>query len=368
MLASTHIVFSSTLYLGGATLFGYDVDPVGWGIAALASLGPDMDLPTSRVGRPLYWISTRLEKQFGHRTVTHSFAGLAALAILAAPLLLLDVLWFWCLLGGWWSHVWIDMLNVRGVDLTWPSPARWVLPGRREWRIEVGSKAEMILLSGLIVVTVALYPLSSMGFRGGLQLLIANFDIAREEFIKDQGSHWYRLELVATDNLTLEQVQCECPVLGVWQGGLIVLQEGRPRAVGESQTAHNLYPLQARLLEGEPLRVVSARVDMRGRSLRWLLGQINTGRTYYLSGEVQVGEKVVNVGDIDLYSPASYRGNVLRLHYARAEELEPWLDLTASQGEIYVQFWLRPGDPPVGLAIEETAPVDMVPAGLRKWL
>ena len=32
----------------------------------------------------------------------------------------------------------------------------------------------------------------------------------------------------------------------------------------------------------------------------------------------------------------TYRGGIL--HYARAQELEPWLDLVAVRGEVVVQF------------------------------
>jgi hypothetical protein len=39
----------------------------------------------------------------------------------------------------------------------------------------------------------------------------------------------------------------------------------------ESQVHHNLYPLSIKLLEGEPLRVVSHKVDVRGRTLCWFL-------------------------------------------------------------------------------------------------
>lgn len=124
---------------------------------------------------------------------------------------------------------------------------------------------------------------------------------------------------------------------------MIVLHQNEPRAAGKSQVYHNLYPIKARLIEGEPLRIIATRVDMRGRNLRWWLRQIDTGRTYYLSGKLEVGEKVTPIADIDLYSPASYRGHVLRLHYARAEELGPYLDLTARQGEVFVQYWLKPG-------------------------
>ena len=43
------------------------------------------------------------------------------------------------------------MLNVRGIDLFWPSPIRVVMPGRTAYRLEVGSKAEMIVLCALLV-------------------------------------------------------------------------------------------------------------------------------------------------------------------------------------------------------------------------
>ena len=44
---------------------------------------------------------------------------------------------------------------------------------------------------------------------------------------------------------------------------------------------------------------------------------------------------------------------VLHLHYAWAEELGSlYLYMVAAQGEVYVQFWLRPGDPPVEMTPE----------------
>jgi inner membrane protein len=225
------------------------------------------------------------------------------------------------------------------------------------------------LLSTLVVLTIALYPLSHLGFRDSLQLLIANFTIARDAYLKQAGTHWYELELKATDNLTLQPIECRCPVLGVWQNGLIVLHEGKPRAVGESQVNHDLYPLHARLIEGPPLTVVSEKVDMRGRTLRWLLNRLDKQRTYYLLGEMQIaGKKLVPVENIDLYRPASYRGNVLKLHYAREEELKPWLDLVAAQGEIYVQFWLKPGEAAVELMPGEERPVERIPVQLKGFL
>ena len=59
---------------------------------------------------------------------------------------------------------------------------------------------------------------------------------------------------------------------------------------------------------------------------------------------------------------------MLKLHYATGEELHPWLDLTAVQGEVFVQFWLKPGDPPVTFAPGEEKPVERIPEELQEVL
>jgi len=266
-----------------------------------------------------------------------------------------------------------DEPNIWGVDLFWPSPVRLVTPGNRNWRLAVGSKGEMILLSALIALTVALYPLSHRGFRDALQALLKSFDIAVEQYARVSGTHWYELELTATDNLTLERISCRCPVVGTWKNGFIILHEGQARAVGKSEAQHNLYPVRGRLIEGEPLRVVAERVAMQGHTLRWLVSRIDQSRPYYLLGEVEIpdGRGPALTGRLDSvesYNPASYRGGILRLHYARAAELEPWLDLVAVRGEVVVQFWLKPGEAAVSLGPGEERREERIPEQLRRFL
>jgi inner membrane protein len=72
---------------------------------------------------------------------------------------------------------------------------------------------------------------------------------------------------------------------------------------------------------------------------------------YYLLGELYVdADKVVNVSQIETYHPVLWGGNTVKLHYARAEDLREYLNLTAIRGEVVVQFWLRPGDEGVELS------------------
>jgi len=128
----------------------------------------------------------------------------------------------------------------------------------------------------------------------------------------------------------------EIPGGRVWQNGLIVERDGRVAGGGwPSPAHHNLISAESPAPQGEPLRVVAERVELRGHTLRWLLSRIDQSRPYFLLGEVEIPEGrgpalTGRLDSVDTYNPASYRGGILRLHYARAAELGPWLDLVAS--------------------------------------
>ena len=63
-----------------------------------------------------------------------------------------------------------------------------------------------------------------------------------------------------------------------------------------------------------------------------------------------------------------YRSGILRLHNARAPELEPWLDLVTVRGEGVGLFWLQPGAAAVMLGMGEEREVDRIPEQLRRFL
>jgi len=124
-------------------------------------------------------------------------------------------------------------------------------------------------------------------------------------------------------------VQGRFPVW-VWQNGLIVEQDGTLRAVGPSPTHHNLYPLQP-ADPGRAAAVVAERVTMRGIPCAgWSAGSTRAARTTcWARWEMPDGRGPALTGrldSVDTYNPASYRGGILRLHYARAAELGPcWI-------------------------------------------
>ena len=375
MIVGTHVAFASVLYLGGAALFEYKPDLIGWALAASVSILPDADLPTSKLGRVLWWFSSHVERHYGHRTITHSLFAICVIALLASPLLWLrHGSWFWAILGGYWSHLWIDMANHRGIDLFWPSPIRVVMPANPTFRLEVGSKAEMVLLFALVAFALALYPISGMGFRTGLQRLLGSFEMAQSTYLKGAGTHWYTLELTATDRLTLERINCRCPIVASWHKGLIVEYDNQLRTVGKSETVHNLYPVYAGLHTGPQLRVVTHRIDMAGHTLGWLRQHL-PDHTHYLSGELLIdGDDApdTQATDLDRYQPVRLQGDVLRLYYARAQDVDQSLDQTIfSGGTLYLQIWLAPEDKPIELRLDaedSRQEQEELPEVLRRYL
>ena len=82
-----------------------------------------------------------------------------------------------------------------------------------------------------------------------------------------------------------------------------------------------------------------------------------------------MGSRLDNpLDDLQLYRPAYFTGEVLRLHYARAQDLDRYLEMPVADGELFVQFWLKPGDAPLELGIEDQGDVDVIPPELRPFL
>ncbi|AMG62416.1 metal-dependent hydrolase [Staphylococcus lugdunensis] len=123
MTGKTHA--SCGLLVGAWTTQYYQTDifttvTVMW-LATMASLLPDICHMRSKIGRRLKLISFIIRLLFGHRTFTHSlifvFLIASALVLIHSPLYYLV-----SIIGGLLSHVILDMLTPRGVQLFYPLP------------------------------------------------------------------------------------------------------------------------------------------------------------------------------------------------------------------------------------------------------
>ena len=213
MLAPTHTVFGVSLTLFVLAIFGI-TESLHWSIVLIAAIGsifPDIDMPRSTIGRAFYVISKPIERKWGHRSVTHSLLGTLIATVLFSTLLLSLLLlntwlpkffslfmdhsmsplpiqsghplrWICAFSLGYWSHVILDMFTPRGVQLFWPNSGRDVIPGNAKYRIKTGSKGEIPVFLGLVILLILSLPISKYGLMTSLHWIWATPQAAVYEF------------------------------------------------------------------------------------------------------------------------------------------------------------------------------------------
>jgi len=214
MIAPTHAIYGPALALIILAIFGVEAS-FHWTVISCAMLGalaPDLDHPTSTIGRLFPWISKPLERHFGHRTVTHSALGTVVAAIVFALLLGVTITvlqWFLtrtisismipislsflhlefsdmarltaAFTIAYFSHILLDMLTPRGVQLLWPSPNRDLL-FKNSLQIETASKGEVpVAIAGIVLLALA-FPLSQQGPMTALRWFLATPESAIAEY------------------------------------------------------------------------------------------------------------------------------------------------------------------------------------------
>ena len=80
MTAPTHIAFAELLYLLILTTTGVALNIPNALLIAVSSTLPDIDTGASRIGKLFPFVSLKLERRFGHRTLTHSLSCVLVLS------------------------------------------------------------------------------------------------------------------------------------------------------------------------------------------------------------------------------------------------------------------------------------------------
>jgi inner membrane protein len=159
-MTPTHMVFSvslTSILLGTANLELL-------GVAAIASLLPDIDTSKSFIGRLFFPISRRLETKTVHRGITHSFFATGVITLLSYPIALMGYhhIWHGLILGyffGWFG----DVFTKSGVEAFYPSHGRLIIPRNPKLRLSTNSNAEWFLLMVLCAIAIISININSAG-------------------------------------------------------------------------------------------------------------------------------------------------------------------------------------------------------------
>lgn len=148
MMAGSHVVVGAAAWIWAAPHLGLaSLDPLALGLTTIGALLPDIDHPSSWLGRRVPMVSRPLAAMIGHRGVTHSvLAVLMCLAFLrwqGFRRAVIDPLAI-----GYLSHLGADLLTTSGLRLAWPLRQRQAIPLCR-----TGSVGEVVIVT--VVATCA---------------------------------------------------------------------------------------------------------------------------------------------------------------------------------------------------------------------
>ena len=274
MMAITHTALGVLTYAGAVALTGGKPEAAAFGAAALGSLLPDVDTPSSRIGWVLWPLARWIEGRFGHRTITHSFVGIGLCALLFAPALLFP-LWrslYLALLVGYAMHLMGDAVTKSGVPLAWPRREQFVFPGNRDFRLRTGSGAEVAVLGLLLILGGAvLLPLSRHGPRRLLHMMRGDLAGAVRDVQDNVGIAQCRAQVEGYNVLTRQMVSGTFDVLGTrGDSGLIIRspQGGAHYLLAEGgDDAHRIQPRKVYISVGKRVRTRSLTLKVSNISL-----------------------------------------------------------------------------------------------------
>jgi inner membrane protein len=162
MLGITHTALSIT----GVAIITGSVDPRVLMIAGIASQIPDLDTSKSWIGKALFVVSSRIEENFAHRSITHSVLISFAIALFTLPVLFNYGFAFW--LAAPLGHViacGADCGTKLGCQFFYPvNRDYWVTGLNPNNRVETGKTTDYaILATTVLAFSITYYLIAGSG-------------------------------------------------------------------------------------------------------------------------------------------------------------------------------------------------------------
>lgn len=283
MMALTHITFSvaaTTLVLGTA-------NPLSLGIAAISCLLPDIDTSHSILGRFFLPVSSWLEKEYPHRTVTHSFVASAIFTLVTYPTVLLWGTQTWQALSlGYFTGWFADVFTKSGVAAFYPNPARLVIPGNPRLRLSTGSRAELFILAILVSVAVLSIYINSSG--GILRSFNQTLGIpsGAVEIVSNEISEYLLIAKVSgRSTATQEQVRAEFEVVKPMTLSDLLVRDRNAELyrVGTTQECQ-IFANRILITRAGKIKPIIRKIQLQEQEVTEALATVPTGERTYISG------------------------------------------------------------------------------------
>jgi inner membrane protein len=345
MTARTHIPFGQFLYLLLLTTSGIGLNAANALAVAAGSVLPDIDTGASIVGHAFHRLSGFIERKFGHRTLTHSVAGLCLVALVVLPAWFLAPHIYLCFLAGWGSHAILDTMTINGARLFYPfSSVRCVFPfdvnnpGR--YRTQTGSRSDMALGIIFLAGCIPTFFIANQGYERFVRVTQQSIEAAVRDYAELSRDHLVQMRVEAYSMLTREPLAGTFDVIGAPDPHTLVFlgTDGRLHSLGKAFNAD--YVAQSVVcFRSLPARTTVRTIDASNRLLAQLSSLVDSAARNYFFGTVTSIDRVSLPEHPKLFTPVTGSGSTIRFNFARPEDVRDLnLDYTyISRGIITVR-------------------------------
>ena len=360
MQLGTHLTGGVLAYTLSATLFQIPWTPAGLVLASAASAAPDIDTLGSTVGRTFKPIARRIERRWGHRTITHCYAAQAVVVALFLPL----VWWgqphlYAAIVAGYLSHCFLDTLTIQGVRVFWPwNDSRGVFPyyNRQEtaYRTRSGSRVDTFFGVIFLIATVPFAVVQFQGYHRIVRSVQADASAAVRDFLDWSGDGYLvSVTVSAADPEHMRRLDGRFDAIGTTGISTLLVRDpasGETFSLGEAYSA-NFNPDKVSAHRGEAVTVSRRRVDLAGRVVADLENLIplrpdGSRARHLLDGQVTTTEGEGVTPDAFHFNTVTGSGANLGLQFATLDDLRRLglLDRIVETGVVSVRVYLPQGE------------------------
>jgi len=327
MTAPTHITFAEFVYLLILTTTGVSLNIVNTILIAVSSLLPDIDTAASLIGKTFPFISTRLERRFGHRTLTHSVIFIACMSVVSMPLLLFNTDLFSTFIVGYTSHPFLDTMTVNGVKLFYPfSTVKCVFPlevnNPHRYRVQTGGKMDKTLAIIFLVGCIPTFVIALQGYERFIRSTQQNIESAVRDFNEFSIDHIVQANVIAYNMLTKEPLTGTVEIVGALNPNTLIFKgtDKHLHSLGKSFQAD--YVAEKVLCNRwKPARSIINNVDLSNQLLSQITSYIDTSAENYFFGELTTTDKVSLPENIKLFCPISGSSNIIKFNFATYDDI-----------------------------------------------
>jgi inner membrane protein len=327
MTSPTHITFAEFIYLLLLTTAGVALSPTNALFVAFSSTLPDIDTAASYPGKVIPFLSRRIERRFGHRTLTHSVVFIVAIAIVLIPVWLLSSDTYVCCLMGYSSHPFLDTMTVHGVKLFYPfSGSKCVFPlevnNPHRYRLQTGSKMDRTLGIFFLLGCIPVFLIANQGYERFIRSTQRNIESAVRDFNEFSKDNLVFAKTTAYNMLTKQPFSGKVEIVGALNPSTLVFKgiDGDLHTLGKTFEAD--YVAEDIICEkGAPAHSTIRNFDLSNQLLYQIASYIDTSLENYFFGDLTTSDKVSLPENIRIFSSITGGGGSIKFNYARYHDI-----------------------------------------------